>query len=164
MRAAVGQAGKAPGAFDKFQTFTARSVLSGHARRSPGQSWQRRPCVRRRPPSSEAGFESGFFHDRLGVEASIYRSQYEGRDRAEAASAQRRIPDGGTSTSERSDNNGWEASINYLAVATASPSWTTNVRLDGKQEQGHRPRRRDTYRDGTIQVGYPVQWLSARCR
>ena len=157
VRAAVGQAGKAPGAFDKFQTFTARSVLQG----TPGVVPDNPGNADLRPETTteqEAGFESGFFHDRLGVEASIYFSRTK-----DAIVPKLLPPSAGFQTAQSVnvgaiDNHGWEASLNYLAISHGPFDWTTNVRMDGNHNKvislgGVRL-------SGTaIQEGYPVQGI-----
>ncbi|HEY7235260.1 MAG TPA: TonB-dependent receptor [Gemmatimonadaceae bacterium] len=155
VRAAVGQAGKAPGAFDKFQTFTARSVLTG----TPGVVPDNPGNADLRPETTterEAGFESGFFHDRLGVEASIYHAITK-----DAIVPKSLAPSAGFQSAQSVnigalENHGWEASVNYLAIARGQFDWTTNVRLDGNHN-----RVTDlggvTLAGTTIQVGYPVQ-------
>jgi len=155
LRAAVGQAGKAPGAFDKFQTFTARSVLQG----TPGVVPDNPGNADLRPETTterETGFESGFFHDRLGIEASVYYSQTK-----DAIVPKPFAPSAGFQSPQSVnigalENHGWEASLNYLAIAHGKFDWTTNVRMDGNHNKV-------TDLGGvvlagtTIQVGYPVQ-------
>jgi TonB-dependent SusC/RagA subfamily outer membrane receptor len=155
VRAAVGQAGKAPGAFDKFQTFTARSVLLG----TPGVVPDNPGNADLRPETTteqETGFESGFFHDRLGIEASLYYSRTK-----DAIVPKLLAPSAGFQSAQSVnvgaiDNHGWEASVNYLALARGAFDWTTNLRVDGNHNKvidlgGVRL-------SGTaIQVGYPVQ-------
>jgi len=157
LRAAIGQAGKAPGAFDKFQTFTARSVLQG----TPGVVPDNPGNADLRPETTteqEAGFESGFFHDRLGLEASIYFSRTK-----DAIVPKLLPPSAGFQTAQSVnvgaiDNHGWEASLNYLAVSRGQFDWTTNLRMDGNHNKvidlG------GVLLSGTaIQVGYPVQGI-----
>jgi hypothetical protein len=155
VRAAIGQAGKAPGAFDKFQTFTARSVLTG----TPGVVPDNPGNADLRPETTterEAGFESGFFHDRLGIEGSIYWART-----ADAIVPRPFAPSAGFQSAQNVnigaiDNHGWEASINYLALSRGRFDWTTNVRMDGNHNKvidlgGV------TLAGTAIKVGYPVQ-------
>ena len=134
LRAAVGRAGKAPGAFDKFQTFTARSVLTG----TPGVVPDNPGNADLRPETTteqEAGFESGFLGDRLGIEGSVYFA------RTRDAIVQKFNPPSAGFQSAKTvnvggiDNHGWEASVNYLAISNASLEWTTGLRLDGNHNK-----------------------------
>jgi len=155
LRSAIGQAGKAPGAFDKFQTYTARSVLQG----TPGVVPDNPGNPDLRPETTtekEAGFESGFFRDRLGIEASIYHAKT-----SDAIVPRLTAPSAGFPTAQSVnvgaiENHGWEASINYLAISKGPFDWTTNVRMDGNHNKvldlG------GVLLAGTaIKVGYPVQ-------
>lgn len=134
LRAAVGQAGKAPGAFDKFQTFTARSVLTG----TPGVVPDNPGNDELRPETTieqEAGFESGFFSDRLGVEASVYWARTK-----DAIVTKFNAPSAGFQSAKSVnvgaiDNHGWEASVNYLALSRGKLEWSTSVRLDGNHNK-----------------------------
>ena len=157
LRSAIGQAGKAPGAFDKFQTFTARSVLTG----TPGVVPDNPGNADLRPETTterEAGFESGFFHDRLGIEASVYYAKTKDAivPRPFAPSAGFQSPQ--SVNVGAIENKGWEASVNFLAVSLGKFDWTTNVRMDGNHNKvldlG------GVVLAGTaIQVGYPVQGI-----
>jgi TonB-dependent starch-binding outer membrane protein SusC len=134
LRSAVGDAGKAPGAFDKFTTFTSRSVLQG----TPGVVPDNPGNPDLRPETTrelESGIEAGFFGDRLGLDASIYWSFT--RD---AIVNKPNAPSEGYQSSKkvnigRIDNHGWEASLNYLAISKGIFDWTTNLRLDGNQNK-----------------------------
>jgi len=134
LRSAVGDAGKAPGAFDKFTTFTSRSVLAG----TPGVVPDNPGNADLRPETTrelEGGFEAGFFGDRLALDASIYwaftRDAIVNKPNApsEGFQSSRKVNIG------RVDNHGWEASINYLAISRGRFDWNTNLRLDGNNNK-----------------------------
>jgi len=160
LRSAIGQAGKAPGAFDKFTTFSARSVFAG----TPGVVPENPGNVDLRPETStelEGGFESGFFGDRLGIESSLYwqftKDAIVGVPNPPSLGfgASRRVNIG------RVDNHGWETSINYLAVSSRRLDWTTSLRFDGNKNK--------VVSVGGVQLagnavreGYPVQGVWAR--
>lgn len=160
LRSAIGQAGKAPGAFDKFTTFSARSVFTG----TPGVVPENPGNVELRPETStelEGGFESGFFNDRLGIESSIYwqftKDAIVGVPNPPSLGfgASRKVNIG------RLDNHGWETSINYLAVSTARLDWSTSLRFDGNHNK--------VISVGGVQLagnavreGYPVQGVWSR--
>ena len=130
LRSAIGKAGKAPGAFDKFTTFAARSVYTG----TPGVVPDNPGNQDLKPETTtevEGGVESGFFSDRLGIEGSIYKSIT--RD---AIVSKFNAPSAGFQSAKSInvgaiENRGWEASVNFLAIAEANYDWTTTLRLDG---------------------------------
>ena len=134
LRSAYGQAGKAPGAFDKFTTFTARSVFLG----TPGVVPDNPGNADLRPETTtelESGIETGLFSDRLGFDATIYWNFTK-----DALVNQLNPPSGGFESARkvnlgRIDNHGWEASAHYLAIATPRFDWTTTVKLDGNQNK-----------------------------
>ncbi|MGH9886174.1 MAG: TonB-dependent receptor domain-containing protein, partial [bacterium] len=160
LRGAIGQAGKAPGAFDKFTTFSARSVFAG----TPGVVPENPGNVDLRPETStelESGIESGFFNDRLGIETSIYwqftKDAIVGVPNPPSLGfgASRKVNIG------RLDNHGWDASFNYLAVSSRKFDWTTSLRFDGNNNK--------VISLGGVQLagnavreGYPVQGVWAR--
>ncbi|MGQ0537387.1 MAG: TonB-dependent receptor domain-containing protein [Gemmatimonadaceae bacterium] len=154
LRAAVGRAGKMPGAFDSFTSYEATPVYEGTAGiipSNPGNA-DLRPEV---STEVEAGFEAGFLNDRLGVEASYYRSETK-----DAIFNLFNPPSAGFVRSRSVnlgaiENRGWEASLNILAVATRKFEWTTNLRADGNKNKvadlgGINTGRFD------IRLGYPV--------
>ena len=160
LRAAIGQAGKTPRAFDKFQTFTSRSVYQG----VPGVVPDNPGNDELSPETTteiEAGFEVGFFSDRLGIDASVYRSTT-----ADAIVNKFNAPSEGFQTARRVNigeilNRGWEASINYLAISRGQFGWTTNLRVDGNENEvtdlgGVKLTGND------VRLGYPVRGVWAR--
>ena len=157
VRSAVGQAGKVPGAFDKFTTFTARSVFAG----TPGVVPDNPGNDDLRPETTtemEGGFESGFLNDRLGVDGTIYWSFTK-----DALVNQANPPSLGFESARRVnvgrvDNHGWEASAHYLAVSSAGFDWTPSLRMDGNSNKvislgGVR------LSGNAIREGYPVQGI-----
>ena len=153
IRSAIGQAGKAPGAFDKFTTFQPASVFAGTPAVVPLNPGNQNI----RPETSterEHGFEAGFFNDRLGIDASYYFQTTK-----DALIAPPRAPSAGFQTAANANlgaiqNTGWEAAINFLAISRAKFDWTTTVRLDGNNNKivdlGGIPQ------TGNVRVGYPV--------
>ena len=155
LRTAYGQAGKSPGAFDKFTTFTPRSVFAG----TPGVVPDNPGNADLRPETTtelESGFDAGFFHDRIGLDASIYWSFTK-----DALVQQLNPPSAGFESARRVnvgrvDNHGWEASLNVVALQRGRFDWTTQLRGDGNINKvislgGVR------LSGNAIRVGYPVQ-------
>jgi TonB-dependent SusC/RagA subfamily outer membrane receptor len=134
LRSAYGQAGKAPGAFDKFTTYSARSVFQG----TPGIVPDNPGNADLRPETTteiEGGMEAGFFSDRLGFDATLFWNFTK-----DALVNQLNPPSGGFESARkvnlgRIDNHGWEASAHYLAIATPKFDWTTTVKLDGTRNK-----------------------------
>ncbi|MEX2528256.1 MAG: TonB-dependent receptor [Gemmatimonadota bacterium] len=138
LRAAIGQAGLPPGAFDSFRTYSPNAVLddvSGVSPQNPGN-----PDLK--PETSteiDAGFEAGLWDDRVGMEVSAYRSVT-----TDALLAINLPPSMGyrpiTSQSQLQNvgeilNTGWEVSINTTPVNTRNLRWSTVLNLDGSSNE-----------------------------
>jgi TonB-dependent SusC/RagA subfamily outer membrane receptor len=134
LRSAYGQAGKAPGAFDKFTTFTSRSVFAG----TPGVVPDNPGNADLRPETTtelEGGFETGFFNDRLGLDATVFWNFTK-----DALVNVFNPPSAGYESAKKTnlgrvDNHGWEASAHFLAIATQRFDWTTSLKLDGTRNK-----------------------------
>jgi len=74
LRAAIGMAGKAPGAFDQFQTYTPNTVLDDIAGVSPDN-----PGNDKLEPENkleyELGFDMGLWNNRVGVDATYWHAK-----------------------------------------------------------------------------------------
>ncbi len=159
LRGALGYAGKAPGAFDKFTTFGPVSVFSGTPAvvpLNPGNQDIRPETT----VEKEVGFEAGFLNDRIGVDASYYFQTVN-----DALLALSNPPSAGFSQAKRVNlgaiqNTGWEASFNFLVTSRRSFDWTTALRLDGNHNKivsmGVVPQ------TGNTRVGYPVAGVWGR--
>jgi TonB-dependent SusC/RagA subfamily outer membrane receptor len=134
LRSAIGQAGKAPGTYAKFTTFAARSVFAG----TPGVVPDNPGNDNLKPETTtetEAGFEAGFFKDRVGVEGSVYRATTK-----DAIVPKSNPPSAGFASAASVNigaiqNDGWELSVKYLAISRGSMDWTTTVRMDGNKNK-----------------------------
>jgi TonB-dependent SusC/RagA subfamily outer membrane receptor len=160
LRSAIGQAGKTPGAFDKFTTFTARSVFTG----TPGVVPDNPGNADLRPETSteiEGGFEAGLWSDRLGIEGSLYKNTTK-----DAIVPKFNAPSEGFQSARKInigalENRGWEFSVNYLAVSRKGFDWSTNVRMDGNTNKvtdlgGI------TLAGNNVRLGYPIRGVWSR--
>jgi TonB-dependent SusC/RagA subfamily outer membrane receptor len=134
VRGAVGTAGRFPGAFDEFRTFAPIAVYQNTPAVSPSNPGN--PDLAPETTTEyEAGFESGFFSDRLGVEGTVYRSI------TKDALIEALLPPSQGFTEEQQRNigeirnNGWELSVNWLALQRGRFDWRTEVRADGNENE-----------------------------
>jgi TonB-dependent SusC/RagA subfamily outer membrane receptor len=130
LRAAIGTAGKAPGPFDSFQTYQPVAVFAN----TPALIPQSPGNLKLGPEKSteiDGGFDAGFFGDRLGVEASVYRTVVNN-----AIVPVTVPPSQGFLTTQAQNiggirNTGWDVSISLLTLERSNFSWRNEVRLDG---------------------------------
>jgi TonB-dependent starch-binding outer membrane protein SusC len=130
LRAAVGTAGKAPGPFDAFQTYQPVAVYAA----TPALIPQSPGNVNLGPEKSteiDAGFDVGLFDDRLGIEASVYRSRVRN-----AIVPVLLAPSTGFTAAQSQNiggivNNGWDVTFNLLTVSRPRLTWRNELKLDG---------------------------------
>ena len=163
LRAAYGESGQQPDAFDALRSFTTRASPSGSATLrplSPGNS-QLGP---ERGVEIEAGFDATFFGDRVSVDFTYYDQT------TKDAIVGRNVAPSIGFTSEQFvnigqiNNRGIELGLNARAIETASVDWDLNLNLTT-----NRNRIEDLGLDGFLQlgwttrhqVGYPVGSLFA---
>jgi TonB-dependent starch-binding outer membrane protein SusC len=134
LRGAVGQAGKFPGAFDQFQTYTPTAVLTDVAGVTPNNPGN----ADLKPETTlelEGGFDAGLFNDRLGVVFTFYRAKT-----TDALLGITRPPSEGFSSSRLENvgeilNTGWELTLNFTPVNTADLRWSVDLNLDGNRNE-----------------------------
>ena len=160
LRAAIGQAGKAPRAFDKFTTFSSRSVFVG----TPGVVPDNPGNADLRPETStekELGIEASFLNDRIGIDASVYRQSTK-----DAIVQKSNPPSEGFQSAKRVNigevkNNGWEVSVNFIPLQLRRLEWSSSLRADGNKNKV-------TDLGGivlggnTVRLGYPVNGVWSR--
>ena len=129
VRAAVGMAGKAPGAFDQFQTYVPNTVLddlAGVAPSNPGNA----DLEPENKIEYEGGVEMGVWNDRIGVDATYWH--------AETQNALLRIalpPSEGFSSSRLENvgqilNKGVEVAVNATIIDQSSFRWSTGMNFE----------------------------------
>jgi hypothetical protein len=182
LRAAVGTAGKAPGAFDQFQTYTPNTVLDDEAGVSPNN-----PGNDALEPENkteyEVGFDMGLLSNRVGVDFTFYNATT-----TNALLGIALPPSLGFSLSQLRNvgeilNRGVEVSLNSTLVdgsafrwnATVNYEWSHNEILDlgdtaipdslpvYTENGGDTPVRWDYFNSlGGFREGYPVGTFVSR--
>lgn len=157
LRGALGRAGKFPGAFDSFQSYTSAPVYEGETGvvpANPGNA-NLKPEV---STELEGGFEVGLWNDRVGIEASLYHQRT-----TDAIVPLPNAPSAGFNQNRSVnigaiDNHGWEASVNYIVFSQARSEWSTQLRFDGNKNKV-------TDLGGVVlagnavRLGYPIQGI-----
>jgi TonB-dependent SusC/RagA subfamily outer membrane receptor len=130
LRAAIGTAGRAPGPFDSFQTFQPVAVYANTPALIP-QSPGNLTLAPEKSTEIDGGFDAGFFGDRLGIEASVFKTKVSN------AIVPVQVPPslGYTLTQPRNiggiENRGWDLSINLLTLSRNNFDWRNEIRMDG---------------------------------
>src|SRR5438067_2023605 len=166
-RAAVGQSGLQPGAFDKFTTFAPLAAQLGPTQLAPGLVLSNLGNPDLRPEVStegEVGAEVGLFHDRVGVDVTYYR-----RTTRDALYPRQYAPSGGAITLQLTNigeikAGGYDISVNGLPIngrdlsvkvfANIAWSWAWVTKLNAApplKVGGSYPRYRNF-----VKEGYPV--------
>ena len=129
VRAAVGMAGKAPGAFDQFQTYTPNTVLNdlaGVRPSNPGND----VIEPEQKIEYEAGLELGLWNNRIGVDATYWHATTNN-----ALLGIPLPPSEGFSSSKRQNagsilNKGIEVAMNTTILDRSSFRWSTGVNFE----------------------------------
>lgn len=157
LRVAMGQAGKAPGAFDQFQTFDATAVLGdipGVTPDNPGNP----DLEPEKTTEVEFGFDAGLFDDRVGISLTYFDATT--RD----ALLQVPLPSSAGFQSAQLQNvgeisnRGVEVTLDTSPVVRERLRWTTNVNFEWTENEvvdlG------DAAQDGILgdeREGYPIE-------
>jgi TonB-dependent starch-binding outer membrane protein SusC len=134
LRGAIGTAGLAPGAFDKFLTFEpyttgeeesgVRADESGNAELGP-----------ERTTEIEAGFEAGFWNDRIGFDVTAYRRTTKDAIARVALAPSLQFGDDPRQNIGSIRDQGYEVSLRVTPLETSSVRWSTDVRVDGNENE-----------------------------
>ncbi len=134
VRGAVGQAGKFPGAFDQFRTFSPTTVLNDLAGVSPSNPGN----ADLKPETTtefEGGFDAGFFEDKIGVSFTYYYA------RTKDALLEINLPPSEGFSDQRLENageienQGWELSINTTPINTSEFRWSVDLNMDANENK-----------------------------
>lgn len=182
LRGAVGTAGKAPGAFDQFQTFAPNTVLddeAGVAPLNPGND----KLEPENKVEYEAGFDMGLLSNRVGVDFTFYNATTKN-----ALLGISLPPSMGFSQAQLRNvgkilNRGIEVSLNSTLVDASSFRWATSVNYEWSHNEildlgdtaipdslpvytengGNTPVRWDYFNSiGGLREGYPVGTFVSR--
>lgn len=158
LRAALGTAGKSPGPFDSFQTYRPVAVYNA----TPALLPQSPGNVKLGPEKStevDAGFDAGFFGDRLSLEGSVYRSQVKN-----AIVPVLLAPSQGFTGTQAQNiggirNLGWDLSAQMVTFSRGTFSWRNEIRVDGLKNKVTTLSQKTGVADAfgnVIRVGYPI--------
>ncbi len=153
LRGAIGKAGKAPGPYDSFLTLAPGAVFVNTPSlvpNSPG-NLNLQPEV---TTEFDAGFDAGFFHDRLGVSGSVFTSGTH-----DAILAIPLPPSAGFNNAQQQNvggivNHGWDLSFNWVTIEKGDFEFHNDFKFDGNHNKitslG------TATPTTTVRVGYPV--------
>jgi hypothetical protein len=134
VRAAIGQAGKFPGAFDQFRTFSPTTVLNDVAGVTPDNPGN----ADLKPETTteiEGGFDAGFLDDRVGVTFTYYYSKTNDALLSIDLPPSEGFSDERLENAGEIENRGWELSINATPVNRRDFRWAVDVNLDGNENK-----------------------------
>jgi TonB-dependent SusC/RagA subfamily outer membrane receptor len=164
LRGAIGTAGLAPGAFDKFLTF--EPYVTGDdesaVRADEGGNPELGP---ERTTEFEAGFEAGFWNDRIGIDVTAYKRIT--KDAIANVAIAPSLQFGGAPDQNIGEiqDRGYEVTLRVTALETSRLRWSTDLRLDGNDNKiTDLGTDADTavLRRGNLRLGLPVRTLFAR--
>jgi len=160
LRAAWGQAGLAPGVFDKERTWDAVAGLDGVPAVTPGNIGNRK-LKPERSDELEFGFDAGFFNDRLGIEFTVYNQVTK-----DALLLKRYPPSEGWLNLQLTNvgevrNKGIELTIRALPISTSNVSLDVNFMLSTNDNKvtslgGTAPLPYGLGGIGEVREGYPI--------
>ena len=129
LRGAVGTAGKAPGAFDQFQTYTPNTVLDDVAGVQPSN-----PGNADLEPENkieyEAGLDIGLFNNRVGIDATFYNARTENALLEIALPPSQGFSDAQLRNVGEILNRGVEVALNTTILDRESFRWNSGVNYE----------------------------------
>lgn len=134
LRGAVGQAGKFPGAFDQFRTFSPTTVLNdlaGVTPNNPGNADLKPETT----TEIEGGFDAGLLNDRVGVTFTYYYAKTTDALLEVALPPSEGFADERLENAGEIENKGWELTINTTPVNTRRFRWAVDLNLDGNENK-----------------------------
>ncbi len=160
LRFAWGQAGLAPGVFDKERTWAAVAGLDGTPAVTPANIGNRK-LKPERSDELEVGFDAGFFNDRIGIEFTYYRQITK-----DALLLKRYPPSEGWLNLQLTNvgevrNKGIELTIRTLPISTSTVSLDVNFMLSTNDNKvtslgGTAPLPYGLGGIGEVREGYPI--------
>jgi len=129
LRAAVGTAGKAPGAYDQFRTYSPNTVLddlAGVRPLNPGND----KLEPENKTEYEAGFDLGMFNNRVGINATYYDATTKNALLDIALPPSLGFSDAQLRNVGKIRNRGVELSVNATLVDNSAFRWTTGVNYE----------------------------------
>ena len=129
LRGAIGTSGLAPGAFDKFQTFSPLTVLDDQTGVQPSSQGNDQLSPEK-TTEFEGGFEFGLLNDRIGVEFTAFKSIT--KDAIVSAAVPPSLSFGNSPRTNIGElqNHGWEASLRFTPIESRRLRWSWDIRAD----------------------------------
>jgi TonB-dependent SusC/RagA subfamily outer membrane receptor len=164
LRGAVGTAGLAPGAFDKFLTFEPFTTGEGTSAVEVDDEGNSE-LGPERTTEIEAGFEMGFLNERIGLDFTMYRRTT--KDAIQRIGRAPSVAFGGAPFENVGSirDQGYEATLRITPVESNRIRWSTDVRVDGnRNEVIDLGTEADTVvkRRGNLRLGFPVRTVFDR--
>lgn len=160
LRMAWGQAGLAPGVFDKERTWDAVAGLDGVPAVTPGNIGNKK-LKPERSDELEVGFDAGFFNDRIGIEFTYYRQVTK-----DALLMKRYPPSEGWLNLQLTNvgevrNKGIELTIRSIPISTSTVALDVNFMLSTNDNKvtslgGTAPLPYGLGGIGEVREGYPI--------
>jgi len=129
VRAAIGQAGKSPGAFDQFQTYQPTAVLQdvpGVTPDNPGN-----PDLKPETTTEvEFGFDAGLFDDQLGLGVTFFKASTRDALLEIPLPPSQGFAEAQLQNVGEIENQGVEVSLNATPINRAGFRWGTNLNFD----------------------------------
>ncbi len=134
LRVAMGQAGKAPGAFDQFQTYDATAVLGdvpGVTPDNPGNP----DLEPEKTTEIEFGFDAGLFDDRVGFSLTYFDATTRDALLQVPLPASAGFQSAQLQNVGEISNRGVEVTLDTSPVVTERLRWTTNLNFEWTENE-----------------------------